>query len=96
MKHLQRDLEHLKKEILIVGSLVEQAPYLEMQNSSSSNSSCQNCHLPPRADDESGISTYIARDPSSRRAVHVTNGHVHDIALVPERIHRLGENDLHG
>lgn len=46
------------------GSLVEQAPYLEMLNSSSNQSSCQNCHLPPRADDESGISTYIARTPS--------------------------------
>lgn len=45
------------------GMLVEQAPYLEMQNSASVTSSCQNCHLPPRADDESGILTRIARSP---------------------------------
>lgn len=46
------------------GSLVEQSPFLEMRNSESANSSCQNCHMPPFGAGQASILTRIARQES--------------------------------
>lgn len=45
------------------GSIVEQAPYLEMLNSMHGGSSCQSCHLPQRTDIDGVFETPIARNP---------------------------------
>jgi hypothetical protein len=44
------------------GSVVEQAPFLEMQNSQHATSRCQSCHFPSRTDVEGFIDTRIARN----------------------------------
>ncbi|MCB9691410.1 MAG: hypothetical protein H6736_06290 [Alphaproteobacteria bacterium] len=44
------------------GSVVEQAPLLEMLNSLYASSDCQSCHLPSRTDQEATIATPIARN----------------------------------
>lgn len=56
------------------GSVVEQAPILEMLNSTYASSTCQRCHLPARTDVEAGFSTQIARNPNGT-----------DISTLPER-----------
>lgn len=46
------------------GMVVEQAPYLEMLNSTSASSRCQSCHFPSRTDVDGFIDTPIARNPN--------------------------------
>ncbi len=46
------------------GTVMEQAPLLEMLNSNYASSSCQSCHLPSRTDADAAIETPIARRPN--------------------------------
>ncbi|MEZ4319313.1 MAG: multiheme c-type cytochrome [Myxococcota bacterium] len=55
------------------GSLVEQAPYLEMKNSSNATSTCQDCHFPKRGVDQSNIVTPIARNPNGANYSDLTS-----------------------